>query len=158
MRIHDLGSHLRPSSHPFPLGHPSCATCSIHEQDPIQAFEVCSTLPNPPHLHPNAQDPSGQGLFTTPHLRHSMRQRWLGRRLGALVTGQRTLVAAEVPLSLALTAETASQDPDLGQTYAELLQLGLLDERSVVVAMLTVEKLRGDESRYAPWIRMLPAR
>jgi hypothetical protein len=105
------------------------------------------------------QDPgAGQGLVSTAQLRRSMRQKWLGRRLGALVTGQRTLVAAEVPLTLALTSEAAKDDPDLGASYAELMDLGLVDERAAVVTMLLVERMRGRESRYTPWIRLLPTR
>jgi hypothetical protein len=113
----------------------------------------------PPPPPPPSQDPSaGQALFSTPRLRAAMRHAWLGRRLGALLTGQRTLPVASAPLSLALTARAAVADPDLGPAYAELLELGLLDERSAVIAMLTVERVRGGDSRYAPWIRMLPDR
>lgn len=87
-----------------------------------------------------------------------MRQRWLGRRLGALVTGQATLAAAEVPLDLALTAAAARRDPELGSSYTELMDLGLADERTAVVLMLLVERMRGGGSRYAPWMRLLPDR
>ena len=87
-----------------------------------------------------------------------MKQKWLGRRLGALVSGQSNLVAAEVPLGLALTADAAKRDPDLGGSYSELMDLGLVDERAAVVLMLLVEKMRGEGSRYAPWIRLLPTR
>jgi hypothetical protein len=110
-------------------------------------------------LDASAQGPSaGHGLFSTPQLRAALRHRWLGRRLGAALTGQRTVPVAEVPLDLALTASSAVRDPELGGSYAELLRLGLLDERSVVVAMVAVERARGGESRYAPWLRLLPER
>jgi len=110
-------------------------------------------------LETSSHDPAaGHSLVTTPHLRDALRQRWLGRRIGAVLTGQYTVAVADVPLDLALTAGNAVQDPDLGALYAELIQLGLLDDRSAVVAMLAVERVRGAESRYAPWLRLLPTR
>jgi hypothetical protein len=87
-----------------------------------------------------------------------MRHPWLGRRLGALLTGQRAVPVAGVPLGLAVTADAAVRDPDLGASYRELLDLGLLDCRTAVIAMLTLERARGADSRYAPWLRLLPER
>ncbi|GBF87660.1 hypothetical protein Rsub_00371 [Raphidocelis subcapitata] len=108
-------------------------------------------------LGSSGQGPSaGTGLFSTPALRAAMRHPWLGRRLGALLTGQRAVPVADVPLGLALTADAAVRDPDLGASYRELLDLGLIDGRTAVIAMLTVERAREAGSRYAPWLRLLP--
>lgn len=38
------------------------------------------------------------------------------------------------------------------------MDLGLLDERTAVIVMLMIEKLRGSASRYAPYIQLLPER
>jgi hypothetical protein len=38
------------------------------------------------------------------------------------------------------------------------MELGLLDERNAVIVMLLIEKMRGDGSRYAPYIQLLPER
>jgi hypothetical protein len=38
------------------------------------------------------------------------------------------------------------------------MELGLLDERNAVIVMLLIERMRGDGSRYAPYIQLLPER
>lgn len=105
------------------------------------------------------QDPeSGLGLTATPALRHHMSHRWLGRRVGSFLLrgmSHQTVPVATIPLNLALTAESARQDPELGSVYGELLEIGALDERSVVIVMLLVEKLKGQGSRWAPYINLL---
>jgi hypothetical protein len=86
---------------------------------------------------------------------------WLGRGVGSLLlrgTANQTVSVATVPLNLTLTAESARQDPQLGSSYAELMDLGLLDERNAVIVMLLVEKMRGQGSRFAPYIQLLPER
>lgn len=88
-----------------------------------------------------------------------MSHSWLGRRLGSLLlrgTTHQTVPVAAVPLNLTLTADSARKDPELGPVYAELMDLGLLDERNAVIVMLLVEKMRGATSRYAPYIDLLP--
>ncbi|KAF6263984.1 hypothetical protein COO60DRAFT_266676 [Scenedesmus sp. NREL 46B-D3] len=102
---------------------------------------------------------AGLGLSATSALRHNMSHPWLGRRVGSLLlrgAAHQTVTVAAVPLDLALTAESARQDPQLGPSYAELMDMGLLDERNAVIVMLLVEKMRGDGSRYAPYIQLLP--
>lgn len=114
-----------------------------------------------PPLLPNlSQDPdAGLGVAATRNLRRRMRHRWLGRRLGALLLpSERTLVAVQLPLGLVISAATVTADPELGGSYQELLDLGLLDERGVVMLFLLVEKMRGRGSRYAPWLDLLPDR
>ncbi len=63
---------------------------------------------------------------------------------------------AAIPLSLAMTQEAALAHPQLGPHFAELIELGLVDERMAVVLLLLVERMRGEESAYAPWIQLLP--
>ncbi|WIA21903.1 hypothetical protein OEZ85_004272 [Tetradesmus obliquus] len=108
---------------------------------------------------PSKDTDAGLGLTATSSLRHNMSHPWLGRRVGSLLLrgpAHQTVTVATVPLNLALTAESARQDPQLGSSYAELMELGLLDDRSVVIVMLLVEKMRGQGSRYAPYIQLLP--
>jgi hypothetical protein len=69
-----------------------------------------------------------------------------------------TVPVISIPLHLALTAQSARADPELGSQYAELLDVGVIDERNVVVLMLLVEKMRGQASRYAPYINLLSHR
>jgi hypothetical protein len=73
-------------------------------------------------------------------------------------TANQTVPIACIPFSLSITVETALEHPQLGPTFAELLQLGLIDERTAVVLMLLVEMARGDDSPYAPWLQLLPTR
>jgi hypothetical protein len=113
-------------------------------------------------LHPALQDPdAGLGLTATSAICHNMSHPWLGRRVGSLLlrgSAHQTVSVATVPLHLAMTADSARQDPQLGSSYAELLDLGLLDERNAVIVMLLVERMRGRDSRYAPYIQLLPER
>jgi hypothetical protein len=86
---------------------------------------------------------------------------WLGRRLGGLVlrgAANQTVPVATIPFSLAITHETALSHPQLGPHFAELAELGLVDERAAVVLLLMVEKMRGEGSTYAPWLQLLPER
>jgi hypothetical protein len=87
--------------------------------------------------------------------------RWLGMWLGSLVlrgADNQTVTVATIPLNLSLTVETALAHPQLGQHFAELLELGLIDERSAVVLLLVVERARGEDSPYAPYLQLLPER
>ena len=65
---------------------------------------------------------------------------------------------ATIPFSLAITHETALSHPQLGPHFSELAELGLVDERTAVVLLLLVEKMRGEGSAYAPWLHLLPER
>jgi len=69
-----------------------------------------------------------------------------------------TVPVISIPLHVTLTAKSARADPELGAHYAELLDVGVIDERNAVVLMLLVEKLRGQASRYAPYINLLSHR
>lgn len=65
---------------------------------------------------------------------------------------------ASIPLDLSLTLDTALSHPQLGPQFTELLELGLIDERTAVVLLLMVERARGEGSPYAPWLQLLPTR
>lgn len=68
-----------------------------------------------------------------------------------------TVPFATIPFGLSITVETALSHPQLGSTFAELLGLGLIDERTSVVLMVMIERARGDDSPYAPWLQLLPS-
>ena len=86
--------------------------------------------------------------------------------------GRSTPIAlASFPLSSALTAANLTSAGGRGQQHEqhqqqaellrELLQLGVLDERSVVVLHLAVERARlraAAASDAAPWLELLPSR
>ena len=103
------------------------------------------------------QDPyAGNALFADPEKRPGTK---LGKRLMRL----RRLLStsnplASFPLSLAFTMETAMQDPLLGGNYQELYELGVAGERQIVMLMLMIEKLRGPDSKWAPYIQQLPTK
>ncbi|GIL44630.1 hypothetical protein Vafri_2153 [Volvox africanus] len=63
---------------------------------------------------------------------------------------------ASFPLDAAITVRTACNDPQVGQQFSWMLDKHLLDERTAVMVYLLIERLRGNESRFAPWIRALP--
>jgi hypothetical protein len=67
-----------------------------------------------------------------------------------------TVPVATIPFGLSITVETALSHPQLGATFAELMELGLVDERTAVVLMVMVERARGKDSPYAPWLQLLP--
>ncbi len=50
------------------------------------------------------------------------------------------------------------QDPQLGSGYGWMLSRGLVDERTIIMAHLAVEKAKGDASPLAPWIDALPSK
>ncbi|GAX75537.1 hypothetical protein CEUSTIGMA_g2980.t1 [Chlamydomonas eustigma] len=65
---------------------------------------------------------------------------------------------ASFPLSSAITAANILRDPQLGRGYSWMLQHGVVDERTIIMAYLIAEKLKGDASEVAPWINALPRR
>ncbi|CAM6096871.1 unnamed protein product [Calypogeia fissa] len=62
------------------------------------------------------------------------------------------------PLALAITPMTALQDPLLGPVFARLFEDEEVDDRLVVMLYLLVENLRGDDSFWAPYLKMLPSK
>ncbi|PNH11104.1 hypothetical protein TSOC_002092 [Tetrabaena socialis] len=103
---------------------------------------------------------AGLGVFATATV-HSPRPGaswwswlWPGRAGGG---SQREPVAlASFPLAAAITVRTACEDPVLGEQFSWMLDKQLLDERTAVMVYLLIERLRGDRSRFAPWIESLP--
>lgn len=63
---------------------------------------------------------------------------------------------ATFPLTCAITASNILQEPSLGKGYSWMLDKGLVDQRTVIMAYLVIERLKGEASRIAPWIDMLP--
>ncbi|KXZ56254.1 hypothetical protein GPECTOR_1g221 [Gonium pectorale] len=80
---------------------------------------------------------------------------WLWPWRGAGEPRQPTTLAS-FPLAAAITVRTACEDPVLGPQFSWMLDKQLLDERTAVMVYLLLERLRGDGSRFAPWIRNLP--
>lgn len=65
---------------------------------------------------------------------------------------------ASFPLSSALTAANIMlQEPRSGGGgYAWMHSRGLVDDRTVIMAHLVAERLKGQASKLAPWIDALP--
>ncbi|CAK0754341.1 hypothetical protein CVIRNUC_002290 [Coccomyxa viridis] len=104
------------------------------------------------------QSPQGHGLALYPSalgVQHH-NAAWL-RPLQRLVGmgGETTL--ASFPLQTVLSAKLVTQQPGLGLKYKKLLASGEVDERMVVMLFLLVEKLRGEDSMWSPWLNLLPA-
>jgi hypothetical protein len=143
---------LRPERSLLP---PSGSTSHVPDQLHAASFPAA---PTPAGFQ---QDPAaGSALFATPPAARRLPAGWLGRRLGSwlLPRSYQAAPLATFPLNLALTAEAAVSDPQLGPSYSQLLEEGLVGEREVVILMLLVERLRGSSSKWAPWIQQLPHR
>lgn len=100
----------------------------------------------------------GLGLFANEDLKSRARWPWW-RRLLVLcrVGGEPSPVTVmSVPDHLILCADNLVKDPDVGPLYQDMMKQGLLDERTVIMMALMVEKLRASQSRYAPWLDLLP--
>eukprot|EP00898_Chlorokybus_atmophyticus_P000436 jgi/Chlat1/1393/Chrsp12S00099 len=61
-----------------------------------------------------------------------------------------------LPLSMALVPETVLAQEDIGALLAHLLRDGLVDGPLLVMLFLAVERAKGAESRWAPYMSMLP--
>jgi len=72
--------------------------------------------------------------------------------------GTRQQPLATFPLSSAITAANILRIPDLGSGYGWMLDRGLVDERTVIMAHLVTERIKGPASDIAPWIEALPQR
>lgn len=69
---------------------------------------------------------------------------------------QKQLSLASFPLSSAITAANILRSPELGSGYGWMLERGLVDERTIIMAHLVTERLKGQSSALAPWIEALP--
>lgn len=78
-------------------------------------------------------------------------------RLKSLVGLDRSdAVLATFPCGSAITAASAVAAPAQGPLLAELLDAGVLDDRTAVMLHLAVERVRGKASPLHPWIALLP--
>ncbi len=82
------------------------------------------------------------------------RPRWWWPFGGGGPNAQRPL--ATFPLSSAITANNILSDPATGKGYAWMLERGVVDERTIVMAFLIAERVKGAASVIAPWIDALP--
>jgi hypothetical protein len=80
--------------------------------------------------------------------------RWLPRWLWP----RNELPLASFPLDKAITAPKILSEapPSEAKGYTRLIEQGLLDERTLIIAFLASEKVKGPASPLAPWIDMLP--
>ncbi|KAH7404190.1 hypothetical protein KP509_15G014400 [Ceratopteris richardii] len=61
------------------------------------------------------------------------------------------------PLHLAITPMSVLQDPEFGNLYAKLFELGEVDDRLLMILFLMVERVRGSSSLWASYLDVLPA-
>ena len=115
------------------------------------------------------QDQGRYGVYAGEGVQQRGRRGWLGSLAGLGGWGSGTPVpVAAFPLSGTLTAATLAQHPQQGPVMRELLQLGLLEERTAVILHLAVERQRLRQQRAAggggggegggmlPWLALLP--
>jgi hypothetical protein len=78
-------------------------------------------------------------------------------RLKALVGLDRgDAVLATFPFASTITAASLIQNPAQGPLLKEILDAGVIDERTAVILHLAVERMRGKASPLRPWIALLP--
>jgi hypothetical protein len=99
-----------------------------------------------------AVKPSGSGLGLLAAGQPGGRLRWL-----KVWRWGKEEALAEFPLGSAITAQTVAADPDVGELYSKWLDLGILNERQVVVMFLLTERAKGSSSSWAPYIQSLPS-
>lgn len=118
------------------------------------------------------QDDHRYGVYATEAARQRAKRGWLGTAAGWAGWGRDTPISvAAFPAAHALTAANLAQHPQQGAVLQELWNLGLADERTVVILHLAVERLRlrqarqhggvpGSGSRHSPgllpWLALLP--
>ncbi|KAK9841855.1 hypothetical protein WJX81_007488 [Elliptochloris bilobata] len=101
---------------------------------------------------------AGVGVVATEAAMPRMRRGWSAWLWSWAGGGAQDAVLAAFPLSTALTGSTAAALPGgAGAKYAALLELGGCDERTLLMLLLVVERLRGEASPWAPWLAALPA-
>lgn len=110
---------------------------------------------------PCSQDAGRYGVYGGSTVLQRAARGWLGTVAGWVGWGRHAPVAvAAFPLDGALTAANLARHPAHGPLLAELQQLGLADERAVVMLHLAVERARhrqGGAGPLAPWLALLPA-
>ncbi|GFR47156.1 hypothetical protein Agub_g8847, partial [Astrephomene gubernaculifera] len=136
-------------------GEQASALQQLHEWLQSQGADVSKVQAKPSQAGPGA----GLGLFATAPASAPRPGTpwwsWLWPRRGAPALPE-PVTLASFPLAAAITLRTACSDPQLGEQFSWMVDKQLLDERTAVMVYLLIEKLRGDKSRFAPWIRTLP--
>lgn len=102
--------------------------------------------------HPSA----GLGVFASDDICKPLHVSWWKLPWYRIYKPNDGIVLASFPLQAAITSQTILSDPVLGQTYQELLDIGVADERTLTLLFLTVERQLGSDSVWYPWIRLLP--
>eukprot|EP00798_Chlamydomonas_sp_ICE-L_P017833 gene17833-24217_t len=69
--------------------------------------------------------------------------------------GGSTPPLAQFPLSSAITAGNVLST-EIGKGFSWMIKQGLVDERTIIIAYLALEKARGGASLLSPWINVLP--
>lgn len=116
----------------------------------------------PIHATP-AQDSGRYGVYAGPMALQRAARSWAGTVAGWAGFGRSTPVAvAAFPLERTLTAANLLRDPQQGPVLRELVQLGVVDERSAVMLHLAVERQRLRQSGASgggslPWLALLPS-
>jgi hypothetical protein len=104
------------------------------------------------------------GVFATPEAQRRAALGWWGRGRSWVGLGGGSATLASFPLATAITAAAVTAPPagapggQRGRSaLTELLELGVVDERTVVQLYLAVERARGEASPMRPWMALLPA-
>lgn len=111
---------------------------------------------------PSSTDAGRFGMFASPQIVKKASRGFWGSLKSALTLGQAgratTISLASFPLEGAITAHSVlSTTPgEQAAILRELAALGLVDERTLVMLHLMVERLKGRDSPLCPWIRLLP--
>ncbi|GAB4816950.1 hypothetical protein N2152v2_003996 [Parachlorella kessleri] len=109
-------------------------------------------------IRASEKDKGRFGVFAGAGVRHKAARSWWGSLKAGLGFGENPNVAlASFPLSSAVTAgNVLGQGGQQAALLKELVELGVADERTVVMLHLIVERLKGPESKLCPWLVLLP--
>ncbi|KAL0023620.1 hypothetical protein WJX77_008160 [Trebouxia sp. C0004] len=99
---------------------------------------------------------AGLGVFASEEVQKTLQVSWWKRPYYRFRKPNDGIVLASFPLQAAITPQTILSDPVLGQTYKELLNIGVIDERMLIILFLTIERQLGADSVWYPWLRLLP--
>ncbi|GLC33172.1 hypothetical protein PLESTB_000362900 [Pleodorina starrii] len=141
----------------------AAALSKLHEWLTSQGADLSKIVIKPSQAGPGA----GLGLFSTaaassprpdaPWWSWLWPHRGGGAGAESAAGAREPTTLASFPLDAAITVRTACNDPRVGAQFSWMLDKHLLDERTAVMVYLLIERLRGDQSRFAPWIRALPS-
>ncbi|KAA6422499.1 MAG: hypothetical protein FRX49_07674 [Trebouxia sp. A1-2] len=100
---------------------------------------------------------AGLGVFASREVQKTLQVSWK-RPYYRFCKPNDGIVLASFPLQAAITRQTILSDPVLGQTYKELLDIGVIDERMLIILFLTIERQLGVDSVWYPWLKLLPVK